>query len=172
MTLCTRLAEYVSACFTGLWVQCSSTTTPSARSPRCAARRTGGWRPGTSSRACKFPASRRPARRRRWATTRLAAIRSINALASADSSAILVLANFHRFLSVGRNRAGPGPADHPRKEQPHFRSGPFARGANPQRNWKSSSPWSSMTFPAAQQIEADRPRHGHRGGRIARRGRS
>ena len=29
----------------------------------------------------------------------LAAIRSINALASADSSAVLVLTNFHRFLS-------------------------------------------------------------------------
>ena len=33
------------------------------------------------------------------AAIRLAAIRSINALASADSSAILVLANFHRFLN-------------------------------------------------------------------------
>ena len=36
----------------------------------------------------------------------LAAIRSINALASADSSAMLVLVNFHRFL---QSRDYPGP---------------------------------------------------------------
>ena len=49
MTLAERLAEYVRACFTGLWVQSTSTRTPWPRSPACAAATAGPWPPGTST---------------------------------------------------------------------------------------------------------------------------
>ena len=71
---------------------------PFAKSPSSAASRTGGWHVGHRA----GPANPRPEQRPTadaGGSDPLAAIRSINALASADSSAILVLANFHRFLS-------------------------------------------------------------------------
>ena len=72
-------------------------TTPSAKLPRCAARRTGGGHLGCRARlAVPNQSNGQPADS--GGTDPLAAIRSINALASADSSAILVLVNFHRFL--------------------------------------------------------------------------
>ena len=96
---------------------------PSAKSPRCAASRTGGWPPGTSNRACGFPAKANGQAADAGGSDPLAAIRSINALASRRQFGHLVLANFHRFLSSPGDRPGPGPADHQRQSEPHVRGG-------------------------------------------------
>ena len=96
MTLTQRLTEYISACFTGLWVQSHEHDDALAEIAKLC--RDQKWRlavwdiasglqiPGqnTATDAGSDP---------------LAAIRSINALASPDSSAILCLTNFHRFLN-------------------------------------------------------------------------
>ena len=71
---------------------------PWRTSPRCAARRTGDCRSGTLKKDCGSPARAALPPLDAGGNDPLAAIRSINALASADSSAILVLVNFHRFL--------------------------------------------------------------------------
>ena len=96
MTLTQRLTEYISACFTGLWIQSyehDDALTEIAQLCRQHDWRLATWDiasglqiPGTSTSEA-------------GGSDPLAAIRSINALASPDSSAILVLTNFHRFLN-------------------------------------------------------------------------
>ena len=99
MTLRAQLAEYISACFTGLWVR--SYEHPDALAEIASMCHQENWRlavwdilaglqiPGQGNGQAVDAGSSDP----------LAAIRSLGALATADSSAILVLANFHRFLS-------------------------------------------------------------------------
>ncbi len=98
MTLTQRLTEYISACFTGLWVQshehedairdiarmCHQEKWRLAVWDVCAGLQLHGQDGGQAVDAA--------------GTDPLAAIRSINALAAKDTSAILVLVNFHRFL--------------------------------------------------------------------------
>ena len=98
MSLVQRLTEYISACFTGLWV--TSHEHDDALAEIATLCRENNWRlavwdiasglqvPGQDSQAADAGGN-----------DPLAAIRSINALASADSSAILVLVNFHRLLA-------------------------------------------------------------------------
>ena len=98
MSLTRRLTEYISACFTGLWIE--SHEHDDALTEIVQMCREQNWRlavfdierglqiPGQTNGQTADPSGNDP----------LAAIRSINALASADSSAILVLVNFHRFL--------------------------------------------------------------------------
>lgn len=97
MTLSERLAEYVSACFTGLWIQSHEHDDCLAEIARLCRDRNwrlavwdvdAGLRVGVDE-STPSPGSNDP----------LAAIRSLNALAAPDSSALLVLVNFHRFLS-------------------------------------------------------------------------
>jgi hypothetical protein len=93
MSLTQRLAEYVAAAFTGIWIQ--SFEHADAQSEIAALCRARGWamaawdlERGLQSDAQAAPESVDP----------VAAIRSINALASAEGSALLLLPNFHRFL--------------------------------------------------------------------------
>ena len=97
MTLTHRLTEYISACFTGLWIQ--SHEHDDALTEIAKLCRDQNWRLAVWDIASglQIPGQNTPADA--GGSDPLAAIRSINALASADSSAILVLANFHRFLS-------------------------------------------------------------------------
>jgi len=60
--------------------------------------------PGTSKRGLHLPGQPTPATSDAGGQDPLAAIRAVNALASADGSALLLLQNFHRFSSVARNR--------------------------------------------------------------------
>ena len=96
MPLVQQLTEYISACFTGLWVQ--SHEHEDALTEIVKLCHDQNWRLATWDIASglQIPGQNTPADA---SSDPLAAIRSINALASADSSAILVLANFHRFLS-------------------------------------------------------------------------
>ena len=99
MPLAKQLAEYISACFTGLWIE-------SHQARRCPSRDLAtlpraemaagdlGHRAGL-----QIPGQNNGQQTDAGGSDPLAAIRSINALASADSSAVLALVNFHRFLS-------------------------------------------------------------------------
>ena len=134
MQLAQRLAEYISACFTGLWIE--SHEHDDALREIAQLCREQNWRLATwdIEQGLRIPGQNNTADA--GGSDPLAAIRSINALASADSSAILVLTNFHRFLSISRNRPGPGPTDHPRQGEPHLPGGPVARSLRPRRTEK------------------------------------
>jgi hypothetical protein len=97
MTLSQRLAEYVSACFTGLWV--TSHEHDDALAEIATLCRENNWRLAVWDIAAGLQLPGQDSQAADGGTDPLAAIRSINALASADSSAILVLVNFHRFLA-------------------------------------------------------------------------
>ena len=96
MTLSDRLAEYIAACFTALWVQ-SHEHEEALReiAAMCHQRqwRLASWdiASGLSVVGGEVPAETD-------GTDPLAAIRTVSALASPESSAVLVLTNFHRFL--------------------------------------------------------------------------
>ncbi|MEI8373286.1 MAG: AAA family ATPase [Planctomycetota bacterium] len=97
MSLTQRLTEYISACFTGLWIE--SHEHEDALREIAQLCREQNWRLATwdIEQGLQIPGQNKATDA--GGSDPLAAIRSINALASADSSAILVLANFHRFLS-------------------------------------------------------------------------
>lgn len=99
MPLAESLSEYVSACFTGLWIQSFEHEDALAEIAQMC--RAGNWRlaswdidaglqiPGQASGQAIDAGGNDP----------LAAIRALNALATPDGSALLVLTNFHRFLN-------------------------------------------------------------------------
>ena len=97
MTLAQRLTEYISACFTGLWIQ--SHEHDDALTEIAKLCRDQNWRLAVWDIASdlQIPGQNNPTDA--GGSDPLAAIRSINALASKDGSAILVLSNFHRFLN-------------------------------------------------------------------------
>jgi hypothetical protein len=95
MTLCTRLVEYISACFTGLWVQSHEHDEALAEIAQMCRQEDWQLAVWDVAQGLQVPGQ---AKADAGGSDPLAAIRSINALASADSSAILVLVNFHRFL--------------------------------------------------------------------------
>lgn len=98
MLLSAQLAEYISACFTGLWIVSHEHDDAIAEIARMC--RAQDWRLATwdLERGLRLPGSDNGQSTDAGASDPLAAIRSVNALTAADSSAVLVLANFHRFL--------------------------------------------------------------------------
>src|SRR3990170_4969467 len=97
MSLTQRLAEYVSACFTGLWIQ--SFEHDDALREIAQMCRDHDWKLAVwdLAQGLQIPGSEQPVDA--GGSDPLAAIRSINALASPESSAILVLTNFYRYLA-------------------------------------------------------------------------
>src|ERR1700730_2746125 len=95
MTLSQRLAEYVRACFTGLWIESHEHEDALAEIAQLC--RAGNWHLATwdIDRGLLI-GKQRPAD---TGQDPLAAVRALNALAEADGTALLVLANFHRFLN-------------------------------------------------------------------------
>lgn len=98
MTLTHRLAELVRACFTGIWIE--SHEHEDALAEIAGLCRSENWRLATWDVAAGLKADGVPATSD-TGNDPLAAIRSLPALASEDSGSagILVLVNFHRFLS-------------------------------------------------------------------------
>jgi hypothetical protein len=98
MSLSERLREYISACFTGIWIE--SHEHDDALREIAEMCRVQDWRLAVFDieRGLQIPNHTNGQAADAGGNDPLAAIRSINALASADSSAILVLVNFHRFL--------------------------------------------------------------------------
>jgi hypothetical protein len=98
MLLSQQLAEYVSACFTGLWVQShehEDALTEIAQLCHQEEWRLAVW---DIEQGLQIP-GQAEATSEAGGADPLAAIRSINALATPDGSALLVLNNFHRFLN-------------------------------------------------------------------------
>jgi len=105
MNLRTQLAEYIAACFTGLWI--ASHEHEDALREIAGLCREHDWRLAhwNIDQGLQLPATQQPGARQpdeqstdTGGNDPLAAIRAINALATEDSSAVLVLENFHRFL--------------------------------------------------------------------------
>src|SRR3954469_15174962 len=98
MTLAERLSEYVRAAFSGLWVQSHEHDEAVHEIAQLA--RQNGWTlacwdidrglslNGNNVESAAVPSAADP----------LSAVKSLNALATPDGTAILVLRNFHRFL--------------------------------------------------------------------------
>ncbi len=98
MTLAERLAEYVRACFTGLWVQ--SFEHQDALGEIAGLCRRNHWSLATwdIDKGLGLAGQSAEPGNVTNAADPLAAIRSLNALATPDGTALLVLVNFHRFL--------------------------------------------------------------------------
>ncbi|MCD4727956.1 MAG: AAA family ATPase, partial [Pirellulales bacterium] len=96
MKLTDRLVEYISACFTGLWIQSHEHADALVEIGRMC--RDQDWKLAAwdVDRGLQIPGADQPADT--GGNDPLATIRAVNALASPDSSALLVLVNFHRFL--------------------------------------------------------------------------
>ncbi|MEX2213235.1 MAG: AAA family ATPase [Phycisphaeraceae bacterium] len=95
MTLTQRLAEYVRACFTGLWIESHEHDDALRKIAQLCARE--HWKLATWNIATglNLPGG---ASAEISASDPLAAIRALNTLGSEDGAAVLVLVNFHRFL--------------------------------------------------------------------------
>jgi hypothetical protein len=98
MTLAERLSEFVRACFTGIWIKSFEPDDAVAEIARLC--RQNHWNLATwdIDRGLSI-AGQSETNVAVNAADPLAAIRALNALASAEGTAILVLRNFHRFLS-------------------------------------------------------------------------
>ena len=95
MTLAQRLSEYVRACFTGLWIE--SHEHPDALAEITALCRQEEWQLATWDIESGLVLSGHT-ESDTGRSDPLAAIRAINALATPEGTALLVLQNFHRFM--------------------------------------------------------------------------
>jgi len=95
MTLSERLLEYVQACFTGLWIQSHEHDDALREISRLC--REHDWRLACwdVDRGLQIPGGEQPTDSS--GNDPLAAIRAVNALATPEGTAVLVLSNFHRF---------------------------------------------------------------------------
>ena len=96
MPLSERLSEYVRACFTGIWIESHEHEDAIQEIAQLCSQE--HWRLATWDLEQGLRISGTPAAADATGSDPLAAIRSINSLAGEDSSAVLVLVNFHRFL--------------------------------------------------------------------------
>jgi|LSQX01.3.fsa_nt_gb hypothetical protein len=99
MTLQERLSEYISACFTGLWIQSFEHEDALVEIAQMCHRE--NWQLATwdIDGGLQFPGHSNGETADAGGNDPLAAIRALNALTSPDGSALLVLHNFHRFLN-------------------------------------------------------------------------
>lgn len=98
MSLSERLAELVAACFTGIWIQ--SAEHEDALTEMLQMCRQENWRLCTwdMERGLQLSGQASGTEADAVGNDPLAAIRSLGSLATPDSSTLLVLVNFHRFL--------------------------------------------------------------------------
>ncbi len=97
MLLAQQLAEYISACFTGLWIQSHEHEDALAEIAQLC--RDEDWRLATWDVSQGLQIAGQSEEADSAGADPLAAIRSINTLAMPDGTAILVLSNFHRFMN-------------------------------------------------------------------------
>src|SRR5688572_26600211 len=93
MSLSQRLAEYVAAAFTGIWVHSHEHADALAEIGRLCGEHKWSFATWDVDRGLHVAGQAAAA-----ATDPVAAIKSINSLATPQGSALLVLPNFHRFL--------------------------------------------------------------------------
>ena len=97
MLLSQQLAEYISACFTGLWIQSHEHEDALAEIAQLC--RDEDWRLATWDVSQGLQIAGHSEEADSTGADPLAAIRSINTLAMPDGTAILVLSKFHRFMN-------------------------------------------------------------------------
>jgi len=93
MSLSERLAEYVAAAFTGLWVRSHEHADAMAEITRLCAERNWSLASWDVDRGLQLAGQAAQS-----ATDPVAALRALNTLATPGGSALMVLPNFHRFL--------------------------------------------------------------------------
>jgi hypothetical protein len=98
MSLAERLSEFVRACFTGIWVKTFEPDDALAEIARLCRQNHWSLASWDVDRGLSVAAQTDTSAAVNAADP-LAAIRALNALASTDGTAILVLRNFHRFLN-------------------------------------------------------------------------
>ncbi|QOV89780.1 hypothetical protein [Humisphaera borealis] len=98
MSLTNRLGEYVAAAFTGIWIQSHEHADALSEIGQLCRDRKWSSAVWDVDRGLQVAGARGQAAGAASTSDPISAIRSINALATADGSAILVLPNFHRFL--------------------------------------------------------------------------
>ncbi len=92
-----RLSEYVSACFTGIWIESHEHDDALAEIAQLCRQENWQLASWDINRGLRYPGQTvEPAADS--SPDPLSGIRALTALASPDSSALLVLTNFHRFL--------------------------------------------------------------------------
>ena len=99
MGLPQQLDEYIAACFTGLWVQSFEHEDALREIGQLCHERQWRLAVWDIAQGLQLPGVGDDSPTNIAASDPLAAIRAINALSSPESSAVLVLVNFHRFLS-------------------------------------------------------------------------
>jgi len=99
MSLSQQLAEYIAACFTGLWLQSHEHEDALAEIAQLC--RDQNWRLAVwdVAQGLQIPGNGDSPDASAGAADPLAAINAINGLATPDGTAILVLVNFHRFTN-------------------------------------------------------------------------
>ncbi len=97
MNIRTRLTEYVRACFTGIWIE--SHEHQEALTEIAELCRDEQWQLATwdIDSGLNIPGQSETENSN---SDPLAAIRAVNALATSDGTAIIVLQNFHRFMQL------------------------------------------------------------------------
>src|SRR5262245_17128848 len=98
MTLAESLREHIEACFTAIWIESHEHEDALAEIAQLCQRQDPAWSLATWNIESGLTNAGRQAPESVGGQDPLAAIRSINALASEGGTAILVLQNFHRFL--------------------------------------------------------------------------
>ena len=99
MPLTQQLHEYISACFTGLWLQSHEHEDALAEIARLCRQEDWQLAVWDVDQGLRINGQSEAANGNTGVADPLAAIRSINALATPDGTAILVLVNFHRFMN-------------------------------------------------------------------------
>ena len=98
MPLTQQLSEYIAACFTGLWIQSHEHEDALAEIAQLC--RHEGWRLATWDVSQGLQVAGQNEEAESIGSDPMAAVRSINTLATPDGTAILVLSNFHRFVKL------------------------------------------------------------------------
>lgn len=98
MTLAQSLREYIAAAFTAIWVESHEHADALAEMAQLCQQQAPPWRLAAWDIESGLTVAGQQATDDGSGQDPLAAIRSINSLASEDGTAILVLQNFHRFL--------------------------------------------------------------------------
>lgn len=99
MSLTQRLREYIAACFTGLWIQSHEHEDALAEITRLCHEESWRLAMWNVDQGLQVAAQQATQSLDTASSDPLAAIRALNALGTADSSALLVLVNFHRFVA-------------------------------------------------------------------------
>src|SRR5690606_14583711 len=98
MSLATQLQEHIAAAFSGLWIESHEHADALTEIRQMCEQQQPAWHLATWDIESGLVIAGQSSNTESGGQDPLSAIRSINALATSDGTAILVLQNFHRFL--------------------------------------------------------------------------